>query len=135
LPSDFHVQLSAMYQSKTNLITGSSTQQGGGPGGPPPGMGSQSASQGYIKAFYAVDLAVKKSFFNNKISATASLNDIFRSRKQDQYSYSSYFTQDYSRIRDPQMFRLTLAYSFGKIDANLFKRKTQSSEQLSGDSQ
>ena len=135
LPSDFNVQLSAMYQSKTNLITSSSTQQGGGPGGPPPGMGSQSASQGYIKAFYAVDLAVKKSFFNNKISATASLNDIFRSRKQDQYSYSSYFTQDYSRIRDPQMFRLTLAYSFGKIDANLFKRKTQSSEQLSGDSQ
>ena len=132
LPSNFNIQLSAMYQSKTNLITNNNNQNSG-PGGPPPGMGSQSASQGYIKAFYAVDLAVKKTFLNNKVSATLSVNDIFRSRKQDQYSYSTYFTQEYSRIRDPQMFRLTLSYSFGKVDVNLFKRKSQSTEQLSSD--
>ncbi|MES1224149.1 MAG: hypothetical protein ABUT20_52130, partial [Bacteroidota bacterium] len=67
--------------------------------------------------------------------ASLSVNDIFRSRKQNQYSYSSYFTQDYSRMRDPQMIRLNLAYSFGKIDASLFKRKNQNTEQMSGDSQ
>jgi outer membrane receptor protein involved in Fe transport len=131
LPSNFNVQLSGMYQSKTNLIT--NNDQGGGPGGPPPGMMSQSSSQGYIKAFYAVDIAVKKGFLNNKLTVSLSMNDIFRSRKQSQYSYSDYFTQSYVRLRDPQMVRLNLAYNFGKIDASLFKRKAQSNEQMSGD--
>ena len=48
---------------------------------------------------------------------------MFRSRKQDQYTYSTYFTQDYTRLRDPQMLRLSLSWNFGKIDASLFKRK------------
>jgi len=138
LPSNFSIQLSGMYQSKTNLISSSTQNQGGGGpggGGPGGGGGAQSSSQGYIKAFYGVDVAVKKTFMNNKFSVSLSVNDIFRSRKQDTYSYSSYFTQDYSRLRDPQMFRLNLAYSFGKIDANLFKRKSQSTETLSSDGQ
>jgi ferric enterobactin receptor len=132
LPSNFSVQLSGMYQSKTNLIT--NNDQNSGPGGPPQGMLSQSSSQGYIHSFYAVDAAVKKGFMNNKLSVSLSVNDIFRSRKQSQYSYSSYFTQNYTRLRDPQMVRLNLSYSFGKIDASLFKRKSQSNEQMSGDS-
>ncbi|MEJ7739399.1 MAG: TonB dependent receptor [Chitinophagaceae bacterium] len=136
LPANFSMQLSAMYQSKTNLTPGG----GGGFGGPPgarggsgggPGGGggfgqAQSASQGYIQSYYAVDIAVKKSFLkNNAASATLSFSDIFRTRQTNQHSESAYFIQDYSRLRDPQMVRLTLAYRFGKIDANLFKRKTQ----------
>ncbi len=123
LPSNFSLQLTGMYQSKTNLPV--STNQGGPGGGGPPGMVAQSSSQGYIKPFYSVDLAVKKSFLANKFSASLSINDIFRSRKQNQFSYSDYFTQEYSRLRDPQMIRLNLTYSFGKIDASLFKRKSQ----------
>ena len=56
-------------------------------------------------------------------SVTFSISDIFRTRRQEQYSYSEYFTQTYSRLRDPQMFRLNFAYRFGKIDMSLFKRK------------
>jgi ferric enterobactin receptor len=61
-----------------------------------------------------------------------SWDDIFRSRKQDQVTYSTYVTQEYDRLRNPQMLRLNLTYSFGKIDASLFKRKNnnvQSEEQ------
>ena len=79
-----------------------------------------------------MDLAVKKTFLAGKMALSMSFNDIFRSRKQDQYTYSAYLTQDYSRLRDPQMLRLNLSYAFGKIDASLFKRKnnnTQSEEQ------
>ena len=133
LPAGFNLQLSAMYQSKTNLPV--NTNQGGPGGGGPPGMLAQSASQGYIKSFYSVDFAVKKSFLNNKVSATFSINDIFRSRIQDQYSYSTYFVQEYSRLRDPQMMRLTFAYSFGKIDASLFKRKSNGTGQSGSDMQ
>ncbi len=127
LPAGFSAQVSGMYQSKSNLPVSSNSNQPG-----PPNMQSQSASQGFIQPFYAVDLAVKKTFLAGKMAVAVSFNDIFRSRRQDQYTYSTYFTQDYSRLRDPQLLRLNLSYNFGKIDASLFKRKNnnvQSEEQ------
>ncbi len=85
---------------------------------------AQSASQGYIKAFYGVDIAVKKTFLkDNAASATLSFNDIFRSRKSDQYSQGVGFEQYYYRLNNPQMVRLTFTYRFGKIDMSLFKRQ------------
>lgn len=123
LPANFSVQVSGMYQSKSNLPVNTNSNQPG-----PPNMQSQSASQGFIKAFYETDLAVKKTFLSGKMAVAMSFNDIFRSRKQDQYTYGTGFTQDYSRIRDPQMLRLNLSYSFGKIDASLFKRKNNNTQ-------
>jgi len=120
LPAKFTMQLSAVYQSKTNLPV----NQGGGGMGPGGPQQAQSAAQGYIKPTYGIDLAVKKTFLkNDALSATLSVSDIFRTRKNEQYSYSEYFIQNYSRQRDPQMIRLNLAYRFGKMDMSLFKRK------------
>ena len=118
LPSGFSMQLSGMYQSKTNLPVNTNGNQPG-----PPNMQSQSASQGYIRPFYEADIAIKKTFLANKLAMALSFSDIFRSRHQDQYTYSGYFTQEYDRLRDPQMLRLNLTYSFGKVDASLFRRK------------
>jgi ferric enterobactin receptor len=116
----FTIQLSGVYQSKTNLPV--NTQTGFGGGGP--GMQAQSSSQGYIKGNYDVDMAVQKSFLkNNAASLTLAVNDIFRSRKFDQYSYSSYFSENYTRLTNPQLVRLTFSYHFGKMDVSLFKRK------------
>jgi ferric enterobactin receptor len=120
LPAKFTTQLSATYQSKTNLPV----NQGGGGFGPPQMGGAQSAAQGYIKPSYGIDLAFKKSFLkNDAASVTLSISDIFRTRVSEQYSYSDYFVQNYSRLRDPQMFRLNFTYRFGKMDMSLFKRK------------
>lgn len=122
LPAAFDLQLTATYQSKTNLPINTNTGFGGGP----PGMEAQSSSQGYIRSFYGIDLALKKSFMKSKaLTATIAVSDIFRSRITDQYSYSAYFTQNYTRLRNPQMIKLNIAYRFGKIDASLFKRKSQ----------
>jgi outer membrane receptor protein involved in Fe transport len=120
LPSKYTVQLTATYQSKTNLPI--NTGGGGmGPGGP---QQAQSSAQGYIKPSYGIDLAIKKSFLkNDAASVTFSVSDIFKTRIAEQYSYSNYFTQTYSRLRDPQMFRLNFSYRFGKMDMSLFKRK------------
>lgn len=126
LPSGWSVQVSGMYQSKSNLPVNTQSNQ------PGPPMMNQSASQGYIKPFYEADIAVKKSLLNNKLSVNLSWNDIFRSRKQDQYTYSTYLTQEYSRLRNPQVVRLGVTWNFGKVDASLFKRKNnnvQSEEQ------
>lgn len=138
LPADFTAQLSATYQSKTNLPPGGGGGFGGGPpgargGGGPGGGGfgqAQSAAQGYIEPFYGIDLAIRKNFLKSKaVSAILSFSDIFRSRSFNQYSESEYFTQYYNRLRDPQMVRLTLAYRFGKVDALLFKRKNNQTGQ------
>ncbi|HJT73255.1 MAG TPA: outer membrane beta-barrel protein, partial [Chitinophaga sp.] len=121
LPAAIDLQLTATYQSKTNLPV--NTNKGFGDG--PPDMQAQSSSQGYIRSFYGIDLVVKKSFLKNKaLNVTLSVSDIFRSRITDQYSYSAYFTQNYTRLRNPQMFKLNFAYRFGKVDASLFKRKS-----------
>jgi ferric enterobactin receptor len=123
LPAKFTTQLTATYQSKTNLPI--STGGGFGPGGGGPPMGNaQSAAQGYIKPTYGFDIAVKKTFMkNDAASVTLSVSDIFKTRRSVQYSYSEYFTQTYNRLRDPQMVRLNFTYRFGKMDMSLFKRK------------
>lgn len=130
LPSDITMQLTTTYQSKTNLPINTNQGFGG------PGFGqSQSSSQGYISPSWGVDIAVKKTFLKSKaLSATLSVNDIFRTRVSNQYSYSDYFVQHYNRLKDPQMIRLNFAYRFGKIDMSLFKRKNMKTDQGSGDS-
>lgn len=119
LPSNVSIQLTADYQSKTNLPVNN------GPGGfGPPMQQAQSASQGYVRPFWGMDLAVKKSFLkNNAATVTLSVNDIFRTRKSDQHSESAYFSQDYYRLNNPQMVRLNFTYRFGKMDLSLFKRQ------------
>lgn len=123
LPKKFTVQLSADYQSKTNLPINSGGQQFG-----PPSQ-VQSASQGYIKAFYSVDIAIKKTFLKDAASLTLSVNDIFRSRYSVQYSEGIGFSQNYSRLTNPQMVRLNFSYRFGKMDMSLFKRQNMKSQQ------
>jgi ferric enterobactin receptor len=124
LPSNFTVQLTAIYQSKTNLPVNQNANQFG-----PPGTNTQSSSQGYIRSFYGFDLAVKKSFLkSNAASLTVSMSDIFRTRWSDQHGQSMFFSQEYDRLRDPQLVRVVFAYRFGKMDLNLFKRKNMNAQ-------
>ncbi|HVX28144.1 MAG TPA: outer membrane beta-barrel family protein [Parafilimonas sp.] len=124
LPKNFTLQLSGNYQSKTNLPVSSGQQNFG-----PPQSG-QSASQGYIKPFWSVDFAVKKTFFKNQAGAiTLSVNDIFRTAISEQISSSPFFYQDYSRLNNPQLVRLNFTYHFGKFDVSLFKRQSKNSNQ------
>ena len=122
LPANIAIQLSGDYQSKTNLPVTQTTSQMG-----PQNMQAQSSSQGYIRSFWGVDFAIRKSFLkNNAAMVSLGVSDIFRTRKQDQYSYSSYFVQNYYRLNNPQLFRLNFTYRFGKMDINIFKRTKQS---------
>jgi ferric enterobactin receptor len=124
IPGNFTVQLTAIYQSKTNLPINLNNNQFG-----PPGNVQQSSSQGYIKPYYGFDIAVKYSFLKqNAASVTASMTDIFRNRWSDQYSVSEGFVQEYDRLKDPQLFRLVFSYRFGKMDLNLFKRKSMNGQ-------
>jgi outer membrane receptor protein involved in Fe transport len=128
LPKNFSIQLSGDYQSKSVLPQssggGGGGGRGGGGGGGMFGGGAQPSAQGYVNPNYGFDFAIKKEFLKNKAaSLTLSVNDIFKTRKYSYYSYSTIVTQDYSRRRDPQIFRLNFNYRFGKLDVSLFKRK------------
>ena len=124
LPANFSIQLTAIYQSKTNIPANQQQQQFG-----PPGSTTQSSSQGFIRPFGGVDMAIKKSFLkNNAASITLSMSDMFRTRWSKQYSSSAVFNQEYDRLKDPQLFRAVFTYRFGKMDLNIFKRKDMNSQ-------
>jgi len=135
LKNNLTFQLSGNYQSKTNLPV---NQNQGFMG--PPGMQAQSSSQGYVKPYWSVDFAVKKSFLKNQAaSVSLSISDIFRTRANEQISQSEgIFYQDYYRLNNPQLVRLNFTYRFGKMDMSLFKRQnmkstgTQDAMQMSG---
>ena len=123
LPWKLKLQVTAFYQSKSNLpVNSGAGTMGGGPGG---NAGVTSASQGYISPFWAVDAALSRSFLkNDAASVSISISDIFRSRWSDQYSFQeNLFEQQNNRIRDPQLIRVNFTYRFGKMDVSLFKRK------------
>lgn len=123
LPKNLTIQLSGNYQSKTNLPVSQNQGQMG-----PPGMQAQSSSQGYIKPFWSVDLAVRKSFLKNQAaSVSLSISDIFRTRYNEQISTGPSFYQDYYRLNNPQLVRLNFSYRFGKMDVSLFKRQNTKS--------
>lgn len=127
LPKNFSLQLSGDYTSKIITSPGGSGQGGGRGFGGGGGMffgGGPTASQGYIRANYGVDAAVRFDFLKNRTaSLSLNVNDIFRTRKYDAHSESGFFVQDINRTRDAQVFRLNFNYRFGKFDAALFKRK------------
>jgi len=126
LPWKLKLQATAFYQSKSNLPVNSTAGTERGPGG---NAGVTSASQGYVSPFWSVDAAISKSFLkNDAASISVSISDIFRSRWTDQYSTQpGVFTQQYDRIRDPQLVRVNFTYRFGKMDVSLFKRKNMNS--------
>ncbi|WP_437917968.1 TonB-dependent receptor domain-containing protein [Sphingobacterium sp. LRF_L2] len=123
LKKHWNIQLSADYQGKTNVPVSQKQEFG------PPMSQAQSSSQGYIKPFYGIDFAVKKSFLKNEAaSVTLSVNDIFRTRSNTIVSYGEGFSQSYYRLSNPQLVKLNLSYRFGKMDMNMFKKnKNQNS--------
>ncbi len=139
LPKNFTVQISSEFQSKSVLPPGGNSAGGGGFGGMGGGGGrgmgggfgggQSTSTQGYIKSNYGIDLAVKRDFLKDKkASISISVNDIFRTKISWVHTETSLFLQDAWRLRDPQVFRLSFSYKFGKFDASIFKRKNMKGE-------
>ncbi|MNT59043.1 hypothetical protein D3C72_1965180 [compost metagenome] len=117
IKNNWNFQLAFEYQGKTNMPVTQNQSFG------PPMNQAQSSSQGYIKPFYGVDLAIKKSFLKNQAaSVTLAVNDIFRSRGNTVVSSGEGFSQTYYRLSNPQLVKLNLSYRFGKMDMNMFKK-------------
>jgi outer membrane receptor protein involved in Fe transport len=118
------LQLSGDYTSKTVLPPGGSASNGGGGMGRGFGPNVSGNANGYSRPSGGVDGALRFEFMKNKVaSLTLSVSDIFRTRVNDVYTQTFFYTQDVVRRRDPQFFRLQFNWRFGKFDMALFKRK------------
>ncbi len=133
------LQFSGQYQAKTILPPGGNSGGGGGRGGFGGGMGGfggpQSTAQGYNLPYYDFDLGIRKDWTlkgGKTASLTLSVNDLFKTRVNKTYSESLYFTQNVTRTRDQQFFRLNFSYRFGKFDVNLLRRKSTKMEEGGG---
>lgn len=121
LPKNFLIQLNGEYRSRAAFSPESGGGRFGGGGGG--WRGSSNTAQGYTKAVWFVDFSIRKDIMKRQGTLTASIRDIFKSRKFGSYSESEFFIQDSWRIRNPQVVSLNFSYRFGKPDASLFKRK------------
>ena len=123
-PKNFSIQVNADYHSKTLLPAG--FERGGGGGLYTP---TQNLSQGIIQPIYGLDISFRKDFLkNNAASLTLIISDVFRSRAFKTFASTSFFVQENYRLRDPQLVRLNLNWSFGKFDVALFKKKNTRTE-------
>lgn len=72
-------------------------------------------SQGYRKANGSLDLGVRKSFLDRKLSLTISARDVLDSRQRVTISSGAGFSQESKFARAGQTVNFTLTYTFGNI--------------------
>jgi len=130
LSNHFTFQLSGDFTSKTELPPGgsSSTSSQGNQGGR--GGTTSGNADGFNRPTGGMDASLRYQFLkNNAASITLSGSDLLRTRVSDVYTYSTTYTQEADRRRDPQYFRLQFSWRFGKFDMSLLKRKSNKAEQ------
>ncbi|MEO7443846.1 MAG: outer membrane beta-barrel family protein, partial [Ferruginibacter sp.] len=126
LGNNFTLQLNSEYQAKTILPVNAGRNATTASYGGSIFGSSQVSAQGYIKPLFSTDISLKKEFGKNNAAAlTLQFNDVLRTRLYSTHANGSYFSQDYSRRRDPQYARLNFNYRFGKPDGSIFKRRNQ----------
>jgi outer membrane receptor protein involved in Fe transport len=87
--------------------------------------------QGERAAEYQVDMALRREFLKKKnLVVTMSVNDIFNTDRDLGFTTTEFAEQEKYRKRASREFRINIAWRFGKMDTNLFKRKK---EQRGGD--
>ena len=117
LPKSFSLQINGEYRSRAAFSPSNGGRRYGG------WRRSTNTAQGYTKENWFVDFSVRKSILKRMGTITASIRDVFRSRKTGSFSESDFFIQDSWRLRNPQVVSLNFSYRFGKMDTSLFKRK------------
>ncbi|HEU4554345.1 MAG TPA: TonB-dependent receptor [Chitinophaga sp.] len=82
--------------------------------------------QGERAAEYQVDMALRREFLKKKnLVVTMSVNDIFNTDRDLGFTTTEFAEQEKYRKRASREFRINIAWRFGKMDTNLFKRKKE----------
>lgn len=90
-------------------------------------------AQGRTLEMYYMDLSLNKSF-KQRLTFGLSLNDVFNSKRRGSHYDTPDYIQDLSRRRDSRFLKFNVTWMFGKMDASVFKRKSQNKRGQSGES-
>lgn len=86
--------------------------------------------QGERAAQYSADIALRKEFLKKKnLVVSLALNDIFNTDRNLTYTTTEFSDQERYRKRATRELRLNVSYRFGKMDTQLFKRKSSKKEE------
>ena len=89
-------------------------------------------AQGYRKANHAIDLGLRKSFLDRKLSLTINTRDLLNSRKRETITSGSGFSQESVFARSGRTVGFTLTYNFGNMKGGS-KRPDRQQQQNNGD--
>ncbi|RAJ05280.1 outer membrane receptor protein involved in Fe transport [Chitinophaga skermanii] len=134
LPWGLTFQQNFQYQADAIALPAGGGRGGGGGGGG--FMMIPTSSQGKVKGFNTLDLAIKKDFLKSKaLSVTLTWQDVYDSRRFGMDLATSSYSQLAYRKRESEILRLNVSYRFGKFDSQIFKRKNTKADNNMGDMQ
>ncbi|MBV7440877.1 TonB-dependent receptor family protein [Weeksellaceae bacterium TAE3-ERU29] len=67
----------------------------------------------YLEKQIEFSVGVRTSFFDRKLSVSANVSDLFKTLKNEGYSYNNGYRSQFSAYNDYQRFTLSLSYNFG----------------------
>jgi hypothetical protein len=81
--------------------------------------------QGTINAIWFSDISCNLNI-NKKLSASATLSDVFNTKRYGTNYQSVSFNQDIIRRWETRYFRMNITWKFGEPDVSLFRRRNNS---------
>ena len=99
LPWDLSVQLTGRYRSR------------------------QVITQGYRKANFSMNLGVRKTFLDRKLTLAINCRDLLNTRKFENFTSSETFTRHQKSWRSGRTVNMTLTWSFGNMKAKAPKKR------------
>ena len=108
LPYDISVQLTGRYRSR------------------------QVITQGYRKANFSMNLGVRKTFLDRKLTLAVNCRDLLNSRKFENFTSSDTFTRHQKNWGSGRSVNMTLTYSFGNMKAKAPKKRPANSAEMGG---
>jgi hypothetical protein len=77
---------------------------------------------GNTKPMYFVDFSANK-MIKRKIILTASINDLFNTKRMGTIYNTDFYDQSLMRRRESRFFKFTVMFMFGKMDSSIFKKR------------
>lgn len=109
LPYDISVQLTGRYRSR------------------------QVITQGYRKGNFSMNLGLRKTFLDRKLTLAVNCRDLLNTRKFENFTSSETFTRHQTNWGSGRSMNFTLTYSFGNMKAKAPKKKVNNSANMSGE--
>ena len=109
LPWDISLQLTGRYRSR------------------------QAVAQGYRKGNFRMNLGLRKTFLDRKLTLAVNCRDLLNTSKFDTYTSSETFTRHQKNWRSGRTVNLTLTYNFGNMKAKAPKKKVNNSANMGGE--